>query len=51
MLARDHTGEMIEAISSCRQENIDPEMAMAEAIDTREALSWGMPPGSFSCIA
>lgn len=38
MLARDHEGKLVEAVSSCKQGNIDPELA--DAIWIREALSW-----------
>lgn len=38
MVARDHEGKLVEAISSCKQGKTDPELA--EAIGIREALSW-----------
>ncbi|KAL8133670.1 hypothetical protein AgCh_008927 [Apium graveolens] len=38
MVARDHSGSMLGALSSCRQGSINPELA--EAIGIREALSW-----------
>lgn len=38
MVARDHEGKLVEAISSCKQGRVDPELA--EAIGIREALSW-----------
>lgn len=37
-LARDHKGELIEVLATCKQGSIDP--AIAEAISVREALSW-----------
>lgn len=38
MVARDHEGKLVEAISSCKRGRVDPELA--EAIGIREALSW-----------
>ncbi|KAL8118816.1 hypothetical protein AgCh_016347 [Apium graveolens] len=38
MVARNHSGELVEAISRCRQGDIDPELA--EAIEVHETLSW-----------
>ncbi|XP_074342398.1 uncharacterized protein LOC141679917 [Apium graveolens] len=38
IVARDHEGKLVEAVSSCRQGRVDPELA--EAIGIREALSW-----------
>lgn len=38
MVARDHTGTMLEAQSSCKQGILNPDLA--EAIGIREALSW-----------
>ncbi|XP_063936253.1 uncharacterized protein LOC135147271 [Daucus carota subsp. sativus] len=38
IVARDHEGKLVEAMSSCRQGRVDPELA--EAIGIREALSW-----------
>ncbi|KAL1833637.1 hypothetical protein ACET3Z_003288 [Daucus carota] len=37
-VVRDHNGELVEAMSSCRQGTISPEAA--EAMGIREALSW-----------
>ncbi|KAL8104689.1 hypothetical protein AgCh_028771 [Apium graveolens] len=38
MVARDHTGAMLEAVSCCRPGRPNPELA--EAVGIREALSW-----------
>lgn len=38
MIARDHNGRMLEALSRCKQGHINPDVA--EAIGIREALSW-----------
>lgn len=38
MLARNYRGETLEAISSCKQGCVQPEMA--EAMRIREAISW-----------
>lgn len=38
MIARDHDGRLVEALSSCKQGCINPELA--EAIGIMEALSW-----------
>lgn len=38
VVARDQDGQMLEPFSSCKQGNINPELA--EAVGIREALSW-----------
>lgn len=38
MVARDHTGALIGAQSSCKQGSLNPDLA--EAIGIKEALSW-----------
>lgn len=37
-LARDHNGQFVEAISSCRDGILSPELA--EAVGVREAIGW-----------
>ncbi|XP_074378327.1 uncharacterized protein LOC141719860 [Apium graveolens] len=37
-IARNHRGDLVEAVSSCKQGIVDP--VLAEAIGVREALSW-----------
>lgn len=38
MVARNHNGELVDAVSECKQGNIAPEMA--KVIEIRKALSW-----------
>lgn len=38
MIARDHSGELVEAATYCRPGSLDPKMA--EALGIKEALSW-----------
>lgn len=37
-IARDHRGDLVEAVSNCKQGSIDP--LLAEAIGVRDILSW-----------